>query len=297
MTAAETAAEAAGEADKYGLHPVVWTVLALLMGLTAVAAAGCTWQAERSLRRRTLSLTGPAARRPPPWTVPQAPAHGPPPPGKGRTGGRLRLPLRRDTVVEAATVFGGIAFGVVLVGGPAGWLIGVVAGLAGWRWQRGRARRAAQSGAVAADTRTVERQLPLASDLLAACLTAGSGPAQAAEAVGRSIGGPLGDRLVRAAAELRLGAEPADVWGRFGALHGCEGLARCMERAGTAGVPPVQAVARLATECRARRSRAAAARARRAAVQVTGPLGLCFLPAFLAVGVAPVVLGLARSLL
>jgi hypothetical protein len=32
-------------------------------------------------------------------------------------------------------------------------------------------------------------------------------------------------------------------------------------------------------------------------VLVTGPLGLCFLPAFLAVGVAPVVMGLAGSLL
>ncbi|EST38885.1 hypothetical protein N566_05105, partial [Streptomycetaceae bacterium MP113-05] len=99
------------------------------------------------------------------------------------------------------------------------------------------------------------------------------------------------------AAELRLGAEPSAVWGRFGALPGCDGLARCMERAGTAGVPPVQAVTRVAAECRARRARAASARARRVAVLVTGPLGLCFLPAFLALGVAPVVLGLARSLL
>ncbi len=65
-------------------------------------------------------------------------------------------------------------------------------------------------------------------------------------------------------------------------------FARCMERAGVAGVPAVKAVTRLAAELRRRRARAANSRARRAAVLVTGPLGLCFLPAFLALGVAPV---------
>ena len=39
------------------------------------------------------------------------------------------------------------------------------------------------------------------------------------------------------------------------------------------------------------------ARAERAGVLVTGPLGLCFLPAFLALGIVPVVVGLAGPLL
>ncbi|MGI5994335.1 MAG: pilus assembly protein TadC, partial [Saccharomonospora viridis] len=38
------------------------------------------------------------------------------------------------------------------------------------------------------------------------------------------------------------------------------------------------------------------ARAQRASVLVAGPLGLCFLPAFLCLGVIPVVLGLADHL-
>ena len=41
----------------------------------------------------------------------------------------------------------------------------------------------------------------------------------------------------------------------------------------------------------------AQARAQRAAVLITGPLGLCFLPAFLVLGIAPVVIGLAREAL
>ena len=41
----------------------------------------------------------------------------------------------------------------------------------------------------------------------------------------------------------------------------------------------------------------AEARAQRAAVLITAPLGLCFLPAFLVLGVAPVVIGLADDVL
>ncbi|SCF94997.1 Type II secretion system (T2SS), protein F, partial [Streptomyces sp. Ncost-T6T-2b] len=57
-------------------------------------------------------------------------------------------------------------------------------------------------------------QLPLAADLLAACVAVGAGPREAAEEVGRSIGGPVGDRLARTAVEIRLGGEPAESWGR-----------------------------------------------------------------------------------
>ncbi|MZG17696.1 hypothetical protein GTY44_30180, partial [Streptomyces sp. SID5914] len=55
--------------------------------------------------------------------------------------------------------------------------------------------------------------------------------------------------------------------------------------------------ARLAAQARADWARTTAARARRAAVMVTVPVGLCFLPAFIAVGVLPVVIGLADGVL
>lgn len=53
----------------------------------------------------------------------------------------------------------------------------------------------------------------------------------------------------------------------------------------------------IAAEARADWARTATERARRAAVMVTAPVGLCFLPAFIAVGVAPVVIGLAGGVL
>ena len=151
--------------------------------------------------------------------------------------------------------------------------------------------RAGRGGAPAPDP-----SLPLATELLAACLAAGAEPGSAARAVGASVRGPVGEALERAAAELRLGGEPSVVWGRLGELPGADRLARRLETAGSSGVPVVRAFAAEAAEARARRGRAAQAGARRAAVLVAGPLGLCFLPAFLLIGVAPVVLALAREL-
>lgn len=216
--------------------------------------------------------------------------------GRVRLINRVRDRVRDRPLREGAAALGALAFGAGVLGGAVGWLVGAAGAYGVWRWMRGRAERGGQHAELA-EAGAARAQMPLVADLLAACLAAGSSPERAAEAVGHALGGPLGDRMVRAATELRLGGEPAVVWQRFGALPGSAGLARCLERTGTSGVPAVRSVTRLAAELRADRARDGAARARRAAVLVTGPLGLCFLPAFLAVGVAPVVIGLAESLL
>ncbi|MFF5422333.1 type II secretion system F family protein, partial [Streptomyces misionensis] len=177
--------------------------------------------------------------------------------------------------------------------------LGCAAGLAGGygarRWQRARKGHEQRDGKE--EQALAARQLPLAADLLAACVSAGAGPGEAAEAVGESLGGPVGTSLAQVAAEIRLGGEPAAAWGRFGEIPGAGALARCLDRAGSTGAPAAEPVARLAEAMRAERASAAVARAQRAGVLITGPVGLCFLPAFLAVGVAPVVVGLATGLL
>ncbi|MFF3978548.1 type II secretion system F family protein [Streptomyces sp. NPDC001828] len=227
---------------------------------------------ERRVRRRVaalLALGAPATRRrrwSPRWAA-----------GLGQWA----LPL------------GALATGYVLVGGAAGILAGLVAAYGARVWGRRRGDR----GDGAEVKRAAARELPLAADLLAACLAAGAGPGEAAGAVGASLAGPVGARLGRIAAELRMGGEPAAAWGRLGAIPGASELARCLERAAASGAPAAGPVARVAERCRAERTRRASARARRAGVLITGPLGLCFLPAFLAAGVAPVVIGLAGGLL
>ncbi|WP_408058913.1 type II secretion system F family protein [Streptomyces zaomyceticus] len=204
-----------------------------------------------------------------------------------------RPPKVRSTppwVGRRVAALGAVGLGWALFGAVGGVAAGVLVAVV---VRRGSAERASPS----TDDGEAVRHLPLAADLLAACASAGAGPGEAAEAVGRSLGGPLGERLARTAAELRLGGEPAEVWRRFGALPGAEGLARCMERSGSSGAPAAEAVARHAAGLRAARARTAAAGARRAQVLISAPVGLCFLPAFLAVGVAPVVIGLATGLL
>nr|WP_244420299.1 type II secretion system F family protein [Streptomyces hygroscopicus] len=200
---------------------------------------------------------------------------------------------RSGRAMEWAGPLGAAGFMVILVGGVAGVLAGLAVGYAAHR------RLAHQRGAEAARLADAEvrAELAPAGDLLAACLAAGAGPREAAEAVGRSLDGPVAERLRQVAAELRLGGEPAVVWPRLAALPGAEGLARCMERAGISGVPAVESASRIAAELRAEQARAATARARRAGVLVTLPLSACFLPAFLALGVAPVLIGLAGGLL
>ncbi|WP_181140557.1 type II secretion system F family protein [Streptomyces sp. Ru62] len=205
---------------------------------------------------------------------------------------RLAMPdiVRRRWVPTA-----GAACGVwVLVGGVVGAVLGLGVGAVLWRWQ-GRQVVAGQQEVV--DTAGAARQLPLAADLLAACIAAGAGPVIAAQAVGEALGGPVGQALARGAAEVRLGGEPADAWRSLAALPGAGALARLLGRADESGLPAAGPVARLASDARAEWARTATVRARRAGVLISAPVGLCFLPAFIAVGVLPVVIGLAGGVM
>ncbi|GKQ37371.1 type II secretion system F family protein [Streptomyces sp. A012304] len=193
--------------------------------------------------------------------------------------------LPEVTVVGAGWVVGGDLIGLAL---------GLVGAVGLWRWRR---RRQPDGSVSEADARAAARQLPLAADLLAACIAAGAGPVVAAQAVGEALGGPVGEGLARGAAEVRLGGEPATAWRRLASAPGAAALARLLERADESGLPAAGPVARLAADARADWARAGTTRARRAAVMVTAPVGLCFLPAFIAVGIAPVVIGLAGGAL
>ncbi len=200
----------------------------------------------------------------------------------------------RDVLGRWAPQVGVVAAGWALVGGVVGVAVGSAVAVGLWRWRR---RQQAGGDAPDFDAGEVARQLPLAADLVAACVAAGAGPVIAAQAVGEALGGPVGGGLARGAAEVRLGGEPGEAWQRLAAMPGAGALARLLEQADVSGLPAAGPVARLAAEARADWARTATARARRAAVLVTAPVGLCFLPAFIAVGVAPVVIGLAGGVL
>jgi Flp pilus assembly protein TadB len=135
-------------------------------------------------------------------------------------------------------------------------------------------------------------------DLLAACLRGGLPVPVAVQAVAAAdMPERAADALRRTAELLALGADPESAWAPALAEPVTAELARGARRSARSGAALATVAEGLASAVRAAADDLAEARAQRAAVAVTGPLGLCFLPAFLCVGVVPVVIGLATRLM
>ncbi|NKY84390.1 type II secretion system F family protein [Nocardia veterana] len=168
------------------------------------------------------------------------------------------------------------------------------------------ARLRAARGGRAQPLRVTEQRVgdPLAVasalDLLSACLRAGLPTATAARAVAPVAPEPFRSALSRAADLLALGADPVTAWERAAQeapAPEMQSLARLVRRSARSGAALTGAVTELAGQCRSAVEDAAAARAERAGVLISGPLGLCFLPAFVCLGIVPVVAGLAGPVL
>ena len=165
---------------------------------------------------------------------------------------------------------------------------------------RGNGGRGPGDTASAVDD-TTRREDPLATaatfDLLAACLRAGLPVATAAQAVSRSAPAPLSESLRRAADLLSLGADAATAWEVAASDPATESLARMARRSAASGSSLAGSMTELAADGRIQVEHLAAASAERAGVLISGPLGLCFLPAFICLGIIPVVVGLASRVL
>lgn len=135
-------------------------------------------------------------------------------------------------------------------------------------------------------------------DVLSACLASGMTVAGAARAAAASAPRSLAEVLRRAADLLALGAEPVLAWSDTGVDdRRVAALLRLARRSSASGAALAQGVAELADQSRLDATDAAKAAAERAAVLIAGPLGLCYLPAFVCLGIVPVVVGLAGDVL
>ncbi|NLE80246.1 MAG: type II secretion system F family protein [Rhodococcus sp.] len=146
---------------------------------------------------------------------------------------------------------------------------------------------------IAADPHAV----PATFDLFAACLRAGLPVATAAEVVAPTAPAATGRSLRQAADLLTLGADATTAWESAAADPATEALARIARRSARSGASLSAAVTELAAQHRGQIEDRAAAAAERAGVLISGPLGLCFLPAFICLGIVPVVIGLASEVL
>lgn len=221
-------------------------------------------------------------RRPRPAELLAAPA---PPPGPASAPG----PVRRFRPAWCALA---VLAGATLLGGPTGWVAGGVAGAGLWvlvgREEGAEERRRREE---------VARDLPHVVGLLADAVRAGADPAVACRLVVDALPGPAAERLDLLTRPLGLGGDPAVTWQRLEQEPGLAPLGRALARAHASGAPVAAAVAGLAEEL-ARDARASAEdRARAVGVKAAVPLGLCLLPAFVVLGIVPVVAGLVGGLL
>ncbi|HWJ81804.1 MAG TPA: type II secretion system F family protein [Nocardioides sp.] len=196
--------------------------------------------------------------------------------------------LRRGRVAWALLAGAGCA---VVLGGPAapvaGLVVAGVVGVAAGRLEPPAVRRRREE---------VGRDLPYVVCLLGAALRAGAAPAGAVDLACRALPGAAADRLRPVVARLELGGDPVAVWDGLAADPALAPLGRTMARTHRTGAPVVAAVDRLGEDL-ARRARADVEdRARAVGVRAAVPLGVCLLPAFLLLGIVPLVAGLVGAI-
>lgn len=156
-----------------------------------------------------------------------------------------------------------------------------------WAW---RSRRGVDDVARA-------REVSRACLLLAVCLAAGR-PARGALRVVVDVVGEAGhEPLARVLRQIDLGLDEAVAWASLADEPGYGAMSRDLARAVHSGVALAELLERHASD--ARRQALLAAQVRARAVGVTGvlPLVVCFLPAFLLLGVVPIFGGVLGGVL
>lgn len=154
-----------------------------------------------------------------------------------------------------------------------------------WRWRRERS-----------DASAIARDVSRVCLLLAVCLDAGRPPRSALRVVVDVLRGPARDPLASVLRQIDLGLDEAVAWASLGRAPGYRAMARDLSRAVHSGVALADLLRRHAADARSAALVAAQVRAR--AVGVTGvlPLVLCFLPAFVLLGIVPIFGGLIGRL-
>ncbi len=180
----------------------------------------------------------------------------------------------------------------VFVGGPAGIVAALAVAVGAWV-----AIGRVEPPGVLREREAVRRQLPHVVSLFGSALRGGAAPGAAVQLVCQALPGPAADRLRSLAARLALGGDPVRVWAELADSDAeLAALGRAMSRAHQSGAPVVAAVERLADGL-ARTARADVEdRARAVGVKAAVPLGLCLLPAFVLIGIVPLVAGLMTNL-
>lgn len=215
------------------------------------------------------------------------------PGSSSRRARRLLAPTKRTRgQVSPEVLLLGLPPLAMLFFGPAVGLIGgFMAALLLHRWLTSRLspheiRRRAE----------MKAGLPRALLLLVAALDAGRPPLLALHDVAGVSTGHLAAELKHITYRLDVAADPHLVWQQVGADPLLAVVGRAFVRADETGMPVSKFLSQAAADLTREQHAAIRERARKVGVKTAAPLGLCFLPAFFLVGIAPIVIGLFFSM-
>ena len=156
-----------------------------------------------------------------------------------------------------------------------------------------------RSGSIQSDLTGIEREglddPALMMDLMASMLAVGSSLDRGLDVLARSSSPPVSAALTAVKTALDLGASWEVAWAAVPHTANAKAahqLGHALRFAGTTGAPSAAVVTAHAAQFRRRRNRAAEQRAAALGVRLVVPLGLCSLPAFVCLGVIPILVGL-----
>jgi len=214
-----------------------------------------------------------------------------PPPGLGADPPAHTAPRSTRPAGTRAAGVGAAVATWVFVGGVPGVvgaaLVGALLPIALGRLEPAAVRR--EREALVADA-------PLVADLMAACVAAGLPPERAIPIVGRAVGGPTRGALDKVQRRCDLAEPASSAWQSLSGTPGLSVIAQALARSSRTGAPLATVLASAAADLRAEAEAQSLARVRAAGVRAVLPLGLCLLPAFVLLGIAPIVGGLLPRL-
>lgn len=161
-----------------------------------------------------------------------------------------------------------------------------------WRQVPGNEQEASDRGAHAPGLRDTAMML----ELVAAMLNAGAGIGRSLELVAASSSPRYREALRPVVSALAMGADWETAWRSSAVRHpGILELRDALAFAALTGAPSSAILYAQAARLRRERFRAAEKRAASLGVKLVVPLGLCSLPAFICLGVVPVLLALVPA--
>lgn len=192
-----------------------------------------------------------------------------------------------------------------------GFLAAVVLAIAVWWWMGSRApsrivRMASSRATDGAETTTARKpsgpssslvaQAPLIADLMSAVVSSGATVLDALSATTNVVEDPARSQLERVRSSIELGAPASSAWSELLDEDSLAPIASAAIRSLHTGAPLGLVLDAAAFDMRQAHRAHVTQVARSAGVRSVAPLALCFLPAYLLVGVVPIVAGFATSL-